>query len=166
MKTMSKRSGRLPGMALLTLFLAFSPGITARAGDSLYGKVTAVKRANLITLDYGAGTYDIRLAGVDLPRERVAAQKATQFVSKMLLNKHARLRFDGRTAQGEMVGKIFTDDKEIGIKDVGVEMVRAGMALRQRGYTGYRYNELVAAEAAAKKTQRGIWAKSPDREKP
>lgn len=158
MKTMSKRSG-LPGVALLTLILGFSPGITARGGDSLYGKVTAVKRADLITLDYGAGTYDIRLAGVVLPKNRAAAQKAREFVSKMLLNKPVRLRFDGRTAQGEMVGKIYTDDPEIGIKDVCLEMVRAGKALRDPSYTGYCYNELTVAEAEAKQAQRGIWVK-------
>ena len=132
----------------------------AHAGDSLYGKVTAIKHANLVTIDYGSGTYDIRLAGIELPDNRAILKQATDFVSKMLLEKPARLRFEGRNPDGEMIGRIYTDDPEIGIKDVGIEMVRAGLAMPQRGYEGDKYGELAKAMEEARTKKTGIWSES------
>jgi endonuclease YncB( thermonuclease family) len=142
--------------------LIFGAGLfPAFAGDSLYGKVTAVKSANVATLDYGTGKYDIRLIGIDVPKEGPLAREATQFVSKMVLEKNARMRFEGRTPNGEMLARLFTDDPVIGIKDVGLELVRAGLARRQEGKDerfGYKYGELAAAEREAQKARRGLWA--------
>jgi endonuclease YncB( thermonuclease family) len=123
-----------------------------------------VKGADLITFDYGAGTYEVRIAGIEVPRDRAAAQEAAQFVSNMLLNKNARLRFDGRTPQGEMVGKVYTDDPDIGIKDVGLESVRAGVVRQESSYRGYTYGEMTGAEAEARQARRGLWAEPPPRQ--
>jgi endonuclease YncB( thermonuclease family) len=154
------RALALAAAALLTI-LAIPPDIRATAGDSLYGRVTAVKGANLITFDYGAGTYDVRLAGIEFPRTRTAADAATQFMTELLLNKNARLRFEGRTPDGEMVGMIFTDDPEIGILDVGVEMVRAGMVMpeaeQELEETEYKYGEMEEAMQQARNNRLGIW---------
>ena len=49
------------------------------------------------------------------------------------------------------------DHPVIGIKEVGVEMVRAGLARRQPGYDE-KYGELAAAEDEARQAGRGIWA--------
>jgi endonuclease YncB( thermonuclease family) len=157
MKLISGRAGSLAVATALVLGLLVQFLPAARAGDSLYGKVTAVKRADLITFDYGAGRYDIRLAGIEIPTDRISIQDATRFVAEMLLDKPARLRFDGRTAAGEMIGRIYTDDPEIGIKDVGMEMVRVGMALPSRGYTGYKYGELAQAMEEARAKKLGMW---------
>jgi endonuclease YncB( thermonuclease family) len=162
-KSMLKRSERLAGVVLLALLLSFHPENGVRAGDSVYGKVTAVERADLVVLDYGAGSYRIRLVGVEVPQDRAAADEATQFVSRLLLNKNARLRFDGRTPEGEMLGKIYTDDPDLGIKDVGLETVRTGLVLRQPSYRGYPYGEMTTAEDEARQAQRGLWTRSPTR---
>lgn len=162
MQSKWRLSTKLAGSTFLALLLLCAPG-SARAGDSLYGRITAVKAPDLITLDYGAGSYDIRLAGIDVPQDRASANEAMQFVSRMLLNKNARLRFDGRTPDGEMVGRILTDDPDFGIKDIGVEMVRSGLALRETNYRGYVYGEMAAAEAEARQAQRGFWNLSPFR---
>jgi endonuclease YncB( thermonuclease family) len=163
MKSMLKRSGRLAGVALLTLLFSFYPENGVRAGDSVYGKVTAVERVDLVVLDYGAGSYRIRLVGIEVPQDQATAEEAKQFVSRMLLNKNARLRFDGRTPEGEMVGKIYTDDPEIGIKDVGLETVRTGLVVRQPSYRGYPYGEMAAAEDEARQARRGLWSQFPNR---
>jgi endonuclease YncB( thermonuclease family) len=165
MKEMSKRSGRLAVAAFLALGLTIQSPPVAHAGDSLYGKVTAVKRADLITFDHGAGSYDIRLAGVDIPQDRAVAQEAARFMTKLLLNKPARLRFDGRTAQGEMIGRLYTDDPNVGIKDTGMEMVRAGMAMPQRAYGGYKYGEPAQAMEEARAKKLGVWS-NPQRKIP
>jgi endonuclease YncB( thermonuclease family) len=56
-----------------------------------------------------------------------------------------------------MMARLFTDDPEIGIKEVGVELVRAGLARRQKGFD-LKYGELAAAEKEAQGARRGLWA--------
>lgn len=135
----------------------------ARAGDSLWGKVTAVKEPTLVTLDYGTGSYEIRLVGIDAPKTGDALYgQAVAFVSGLVLNKNARMRLHRRAENDELVCRLFTDDPEIGIKEVGVELLRAGLARRQEGYDE-KYGELAAAEAEAREAGRGIWASAPSR---
>jgi len=141
--------------SLMVLGTALVP---AYAGDSLYGRVTAVKEATLVTLDYGSGTYDIRIVGVDAPKAGEAqAGEARKFVSDLLLGKNARMRLHRGSPDGEMICRLFTDDPVIGIKEVGVELVRAGLARRQPGYDE-KYGELSAAENEARTAGRGVWA--------
>jgi endonuclease YncB( thermonuclease family) len=62
-----------------------------------------------------------------------------------------------------MVGRLYTD--EAGAKknrDVGVELVRSGLAQKQARYD-YKYGELSAAEAEAKTARRGL--SSPDKQR-
>ena len=137
--------------------LIFGAGLCpAFAGDSLYGKVTEVKCTEVVTLDYGAGKYDIRLIGIDARRERPLAEKAKEFAAKLVLGKNARMRFEGRNKNGEMISRLQTDDPVIGIKDVGLEIVKAGLARKQKNYD-YKYGELSPAKTEARRV-RGLWA--------
>jgi len=152
---MSQRWARRGLWSLAVLGASLVP---AFAGDSLYGKVTQVKEATLVSLDYGAGAYDIRIVGIEAPKAGEAqAQEALKFVSDLLLGKNARMRLHHRGPNGEMVCRLFTDDPVIGIKEVGVEMLRAGLARRQPRYDE-KYGELAAAENEARAAWRGIWA--------
>jgi endonuclease YncB( thermonuclease family) len=142
--------------AYLLLFCMCCIGLSfAFMGDSLYGKVTAVMSATQMRFDYDSGWYNIRLIGIDVPGK--AADSATQFVSRMILNKKARIRFEGRTSENEMLVRLFTDDSTKGIKEVGIELLRSGLALRKRG-VDFKYGELAAAESEARRGKRGIWA--------
>ena len=135
----------------------------APAGDSLWGKVTAVKEPTLVTLDYGTGSYEIRLVGVEAPKAGDALYaQAVAFVSGLVLDKNARMRLHRRAANDELVCRLFTDDPQVGIKEVGVELLRAGLARRQAGYDE-KYGELAAAEAEAREAGRGLWAPAPAR---
>ncbi len=78
------------------LLIVWAAIVPVHAGDSLYGKVTEVKSADLVTLDYGDGQYDLRLIGIDVPKDGPIATKATEFVSNLVLGKNARMRFEGR----------------------------------------------------------------------
>jgi endonuclease YncB( thermonuclease family) len=145
-------------MGLVVLGAAVAP---AHAGDSFYGRVTAVKEATLVTLAQGAYSYDIRLVGVEAPRAgEPHAAEALRYVTDLLLRKNARMRLHRRAPSGEMVCRLFTDDPVIGIREVGVELVRAGLARRQPDYDE-KYGELSAAESEARAAQRGIWAPAP-----
>jgi endonuclease YncB( thermonuclease family) len=127
------------------------------------GPVTTVKEPTLVTLDYGSGSYEIRIVGIDAPREGEAQYaQATKFVSEMVLDKHARMRLVRRGANDELICRLFTDEPVIGIKEVGVELVRAGLARRQPGYDE-KYGELAAAESEARAAGRGLWASAPSR---
>jgi endonuclease YncB( thermonuclease family) len=135
----------------------------AYAGDSLYGRVTAVKETTLVTLDWGSGTYDLRIVGVEAPKAgEPRADEARQFVSSLLLGKNARMRLVRGSEHGELVCRLFTDDPVTGIQEVGVELLRAGLARRQPGYDE-KYGELAAAEAEARAAGRGIWAAAQTR---
>lgn len=147
-------------LPLLLILLVLGLSVGAAAGDSVYGKVTAVKRADLVTFDHGAGSYDVRLVGIELPENRAVAEEATRLVTRMLLGKPARLRFEGRGPNGEMVGRIHTDDPVLGIKDVGVEVVRAGLATPQRTYRGFKYDEPAQAMKEARAKKLGLWSNS------
>lgn len=150
------------GFARVTLSLALLAAATAPAGagDSLWGKVMAVKTPTLVTLDYGSGSYEIRIVGIDAPRVGEPLQEqARQFVADLVLDKNARMRLHHRGLNGELVCRLFTDDPVIGIKEVGVELVRAGLARRQPGYDE-KYGELAAAESEAQAAGRGLWAAS------
>src|ERR1039458_1180303 len=79
--------------------------VSAFAGDSIYGKVTEVKSADVVILDYGTGQYVIRIVGIDVPKEGAVAIQAKEFVAKLLLGKNARMRLDqiGRASCRERV---------------------------------------------------------------
>lgn len=140
-------------LPLLIFGIALFPAV---AGDSLYGKVTAIKSAQVVVLDYRTGHYNIRIVGIDVPEGAVAKQ-AQQFLTKLLLGKHARMRLEQRARNGDMIARLFTDDPVLGIKDVGLELVRNGLARRHEQYD-YKYGELAAAENEAQKAGRGLWA--------
>lgn len=127
------------------------------AGDSLYGKIVEVKSADVVVLDYGAGQYTVRIVGIDAPKQRALADQAKKFVSDLILGKNVRLRLERRAENGELIAKLSTDDPVIGIKDVGIELLTAGLAQRQPNFD-YKYNELSVAENDAKKVKRGLWA--------
>lgn len=142
---------------LLGLLILGAGWLPARAGDAVYGKVTAVKSANVVTFGHGAGQYDLRLIGIEPVKEGPLARKAVRLVSKMVLGKNARMRFEGRDEDGLMRSRLFTADPALGFKEVAQELVRAGLARRQEGFD-FKYGELAAAESEARTAHRGLWA--------
>lgn len=142
---------------VLGLLVVAAGLLPAFAGDSLYGTVTAVESGEVVTFDYGAGQYELRLIGVDVPRTGAIASQARNLVSDMVLGKNARMRFELRNEEGEMLSRLFTDDPVLGIKEVAVELVRAGLAQREQGFD-FKYGELAAAEREARAAGRGLWA--------
>jgi endonuclease YncB( thermonuclease family) len=128
------------------------------AGDSFGGKVTEVRSAELVVVDYGTGQYVVRIVGIAVPSEGPTAIEAKQFVTEMLLGKEVRARFETRDKNGEMVSRLYVGDPG---KDVGLELVKNGLAQRQKGadtQSGYKYGELTKAENEAREAKRGLWA--------
>lgn len=142
-------------VGILCLFISWP----AFAGDSLYGRVVAVREAHTVTFDYGDGQYELRMIGIEVPKDGQLAREAVALVAKLVLGKNARMRFEGRSADGVMWVRLFTDDPELGIRDVAVELARAGLAVRSQTATdAYKYDELAIAEREARAARRGRWA--------
>ena len=149
---------RASSLVLLALGALLSP---AYAGDSIYGKVTEVRSADVVVLDYGAGRYIVHIVGIEVPKEGRTATAAKQFVTKLLLGKNARMFLQARKESGEIEARLQTDDPEIGLKDVGRELIKFGLVRRQQGEDtqfGYKYRELSTAEREAQDAKRGVWA--------
>jgi endonuclease YncB( thermonuclease family) len=82
----------------------------------------------------------------------------------MVLGKNARMRLGSFSANGEVYARLFADDPQTGVRDVGLELVRSGFAQRQEGQDyqfEYKYNELSTAQREAQRAQRGLWATNP-----
>jgi endonuclease YncB( thermonuclease family) len=154
------RSLQWPFSTVVLSVLLVVPFSRAFAGDSVVGKITAIKSAEVVTLDYGAGTYDIRIAGIELPKDRTMRSRASEALSRMVLGKTVRLRFYGRGPDGLMYGRLLIGGIGSGrasetVRDVGVELVRAGFF---QGFNdGYKYGEMTQAEAEARANRRGLW---------
>jgi endonuclease YncB( thermonuclease family) len=147
----------LISFSTLVLFGRFE----AMAADSFSGKVTEVRSAEVITVDYGPGQYVVRIVGINAPKEGPLAAVARRFVAEKVMGKEIRARFQGRDSNGDMVSRIFVGDPG---DDVGLEVVRAGLAERQQAPDpeyGYKYGELSKAENDAREAKRGLWAPNP-----
>jgi endonuclease YncB( thermonuclease family) len=144
-------------LGLLVVGLGVGP---AAVGDSIFGRVTAVRRADTIVFDYGEGQYVVRLGGIAVP-EQVVGDSARQFVARLVLGRPARLRVERRTPDGAILGRLLTADSAVGMnRDVGLELVRAGFARREDDVEYYKYGELAAAEVQARRERRGLWSGS------
>jgi endonuclease YncB( thermonuclease family) len=148
---------RITTVLLLGLSAALLGATGGMMGDSTYGRVTAVKSANTVVFAHAAGEYNLRIAGIDVPRHTRAASAAADFVRSLVLGKDARIRLERRLPNGQLLVRLFTADSSTGIRDVAVELVRAGFVQHQANYD-YKYGELSAAENEARKARRGLWA--------
>lgn len=137
-------------VALVTLTAGFS------LGDSLFGRVTAVRSADLVVFAHPTGSYNLRLVGIVVPKDRASADRAALFVRNMVLGKPARLRNEGRTREGELRARLFTADANI--REVAVELVRAGMVSKAANFD-FKYGELGSAQKEAQSARRGLWAR-------
>jgi endonuclease YncB( thermonuclease family) len=148
---------RKTAVALWFAPLLLAAGLREAPGDSLYGTVTAVRRSNLVVFNYGDGEYSVRLIGIEVSKSAPIEERARQLVSSLVLKKRTQMRFEYRAKNGDMLGRLLTADSGSTIKDVGVELLRAGLARRQANYD-YKYQELSAAENLARRERLGLWA--------
>ncbi len=102
----------------------------------------------------------IRLFGIDAPEGKqscerdgvswLCGQEAGKFLRSLVAGQQVTCAEKTRDRYGRSVATCSLPDG----RDVGSEMVRAGMALAYRRYGGQSYN---AEEAEAKANMRGLW---------
>ena len=155
---------RWAGRVWLGCLVLLASVLPAFAGDSIFGKITEVRSGEVVVLNYGSGEYIVHIIGIDAAANTATVDQARQFVAKLVLDQNVQFRFGSRSQNGEMLGQLYTTDPPR--RDVGLELVRSGLARRKPGdehLYGYKYGELSAAEREAQRTKRGLWAETPPR---
>jgi endonuclease YncB( thermonuclease family) len=107
------------------------------------------------------GDTRVRLFGIDAPEGKqtcerngvvwLCGQEAGKYLRELVAGQSLACEEKDRDRYGRSVAICFLPDG----RDVGAEMVDAGMALAYRQYGGSMYD---AAESEAKKEARGLWA--------
>jgi endonuclease YncB( thermonuclease family) len=134
--------------------IALSSAAQAR---SLYGTVTSVQSAEVLTFAHDAGSYTVRIYGVSVPDNAAARNEAKQFVENFVAGRSVRAMIMTRNAQNEMESIISVDSA-----DLGLAMVRNGLAGRTADvhyklHSNDEPDALVLAEDEARLARRGIW---------
>ncbi len=149
---------------VFALFLTLVFTARSASAKRLDGVFTAVRDANLVVLDYGEGSYDVRIYGIEAPADgQPFAAEARAFVREALLGKHGAMRFKYRSAKGEMVARIFYFDADGRERDLGTDLAAAGLVwlrpgARYRPEVEGQPDQLTAAQAEARSARRGIWS--------
>lgn len=146
--------------AVVLLAGALAAGPMVLEAKSLYGTFTEVRSGDELVFQADAATYDVHIYGVEAPKgNEPFALEARLFTRAMVMGagKEVRIWTEGRTERGLMEAKVLVDGQ-----DVGLALVRAGLAARKAGfhYKPESENEpdaLVAAENAARKSLHGVW---------
>jgi endonuclease YncB( thermonuclease family) len=129
----------------------------ALAGDALYGTIVNVSSAEVVMLKSATQQYVLRIRGIEIPTS--IAKEAEKFVSKLVLGRGKKVgaHLFYRAKNGEMLSRLYAKDTNTGkVQDVGLELVRAGLAVPQKDYD-YKYGELSAAQRDAKTAKLGVW---------
>lgn len=148
------RFARLPFLCVAVAALLVPSAAMAR---SIYGTAKEIKSAELLTVEHDAGTYEVRLYGVDTPDNGPFASEAKRLVESLVRDRQIRVRIMTKNEKDEMVSQLLVD----GV-DVGIELLKAGLGLRVPNvhYKPHAKGEpdaLVAAENEARLANRGIW---------
>jgi endonuclease YncB( thermonuclease family) len=154
-------------LACLIVLALFAAPAEAKRVDGVY---TGVLDANVVVLDYGDGSYNVRIFGVEAPAAgQPFASEALEFVRQRVLGAPGGMRFRYRNADDEMVSRVFYrphGEPNGAERDLALDLVAAGLAWV---IPGVKYNpvnegevdQLTAALAEAQAGRRGIWSR-PD----
>jgi endonuclease YncB( thermonuclease family) len=125
---------------------------------TLSGRVVALKDGDSFVLLAGKTQHPVRIAGIDAPEWSQRYSNASKrTLSGLVFNRSVVARCSKRDRYGRNVCRVFGDNGQ----DIGLEMVRAGMAWWYRGYAREQTPEergaYQGAEDAARVTKRGLW---------
>jgi endonuclease YncB( thermonuclease family) len=139
-------------MRVLVLIVLFMPPLFLSA-QMLNGKVVKIADGDTFTLLVnGKEQVKIRIDGIDAPEKGQAyGNRAKEYLSGMIWGEVITVQVKKKDRYGRSIGRVSTST----IKDVGIEMIKAGYAWQYRDYN----NDLsyTTAENRARKNMKGLW---------
>jgi endonuclease YncB( thermonuclease family) len=148
---MTKLQPRCLRPLLIVLVLAIPTSVVA--ATTLTGKVVGIADGDTLTLLVDKTQVRVRLEGIDTPEwAQPFGRKAGQALAKIVFGKVVQVNDLGKDRYGRTLGIVRLDRR-----NVNLELVREGWAWWYRKYAP-KNKELAAAEAAARKAKRGLWA--------
>ena len=136
-----------------TIFLTFLFCLTIQA-ETLTGKVVRIADGDTFTLLVDKKQHRIRLHGIDAPEIKGGqsySQRFKEYLSSMIAGKTVKVNVKDTDRYGRFIGIVSTDK----IKDVNLEMIKAGMAWHYSYYDNTPSYKL--AQQQAKKDKKGLW---------
>lgn len=123
--------------------------------ETAYGRVVRVVDGDTFTISRDGGRKDryekVRILGIDAPeRSQAWGPEAGRRLSQLIHSQRVKLEITGYDRYGRIVAKVWC-----GGSDVGLEMIRSGLAWHYRQY--YESDEYAAAEVEARSRRAGLW---------
>ena len=140
---------RIISSSILTFLLC----ISLQAG-TLTGKVVRIADGDTFTLLVDKKQHRIRLHGIDAPETKGGqpySQRSKEYLSSMIAGKTVKVEVKDTDRYERFIGIVSTDK----IKDVNLEMIKAGMAWHYSYYDNTPSYKL--AQQQAKKGNKGLW---------
>ena len=122
--------------------------------ETLTGKVVRIADGDTFTLLIDKKQHRIRLHGIDAPETKGGqpySQRSKEYLSSIIAGNTGKVEVKDTDRYGRYVGIVSTDK----IKDVNLEMIKAGMAWHYSYYDNTPSYEL--AQQQAKKGKKGLW---------
>ena len=123
--------------------------------ETLSGKVVRIADGDTFTLLVNKQQYRIRMYGIDAPETtdgQPYSKKSKEYLSSMIAGKKVSVEVKETDRYGRYLGVVGTPE----VKDVNLEMIRAGMAWHYNYYD--KTPAYKAAEQQARKARKGLWA--------
>jgi len=149
----------LVARALLVVAAFLGAGTTPAAEPWVVeGRVVGISDGDTLTiLDDAKTQHKVRIAGIDAPEKGQAFGTASkESLSRLVFNRRVEVRCYKKDRYGREVCRVYE-----GLRDVGLEQVRAGMAWHFKEYQheqsrGER-DSYMAEEQSARADRRGLW---------
>lgn len=126
---------------------------TTLLAQVLTGRVVKISDGDTFTLLINNhDQVKVRLDGIDAPEKKQAyGNKAKQYLSSMIWGVPVTVKVQKKDRYGRSIGKVST----VSIKDVNLEMIKAGFAWHYKEYN--KDTSYASAENNARKKKLGLW---------
>jgi len=146
-------------ISLLIAFLIISPAVVV--ADQF--TVVRIYDGDTLKAVRNDTSIKVRLVGIDAPETskkkhlpgQPFSQKATDYLSKLVLNRNVQIKSYGTDRYGRILGEVFVNGR-----NVNIEMLKSGLAEVYRGKPakGLDLSLYKATESKAKEAEIEIWS--------
>lgn len=149
---MKTTSAPVRWLVIAVMMIALSSLSTGQ--EAFRGKVVGISDGDTISVLREGQSLTIRIHGIDCPEDaQDFSARAKQFTSAKVFGKVVTLEPRDTDRFGRTVARVIVDEE-----DVGLALVRAGLAWHYRQYSNDP--KLIAAERAAREARIGLWSQA------